>query len=302
MKNFKTLFVLFLLGAAAFGYSCSSKTDSTTTTPQNPSLTVSPSTDQTAKPGDMIAFAIVGASNSTSNSGLTKIHASVATANGSNVGTAWDSTLAKKPTNLGVNYTFSVPAGATDGTVYTITFTLTDDKNNTATSTRNINVKIATTLSSYSAVMILVPSTDKMSKTFYSSSDNTLYSRTDADNSSSTQSKIDFAYYYGVSNHASITSPYGMPTVIQNLAGWSVKNNTMLGLTTLTSANFDAADNAAVVSANSSATMSTVTTLIAGDVLAFKTVAGKMGLIRVSDIKGTYNDGDYMKIDVKVQK
>src|SRR3569833_3104157 len=104
MKNFKKLLVLFLMGSLAVNYSCSTSNDNA----GNPTMTVQPG-DQNAKAGDKLTYAVNANSDATSKAGLTKLHIIVNSSNGATIGQAWDSTLSKKPTELGYTFNWTVP-------------------------------------------------------------------------------------------------------------------------------------------------------------------------------------------------
>jgi len=120
------------------------------------------------------------------------------------------------------------------------------------------------------------------------------------------QSNIDFVYFYGATNHATFSAPDD-PIVgggLGNLTlceGWTVKNPTRFLKTTLSTADFDAITNdAAIVAVASYANLSKANMLSVGDVVAFKTAAGKMGLIKVTQID-TGSIGT-ITFDVKIQQ
>ncbi len=147
---------------------------------------------------------------------------------------------------------------------------------------------------------------------FFSTSNGTVYTQAQAKTNASS---VDFLYYYGATNKATIAAPNDAPaaTIYDNattgLQTWSVKNATELRGTLLTADLFNAItadstltkmyDNFALGTAATSAT-----DLAEGDVIAFKTVGNKKGFVKVVSIveNGTTATGDYIKVDVKVQK
>lgn len=122
----------------------------------------------------------------------------------------------------------------------------------------------------------------------------------------SQQSAVDMFYYYGVTNKATLSAPIDadLTKVFTNatngLAKWSTKNATKFAKVTsitdfaaLTTAQFDAAV----------ATMGTeikANGLAAGNILAFETVGGKKGLIKIDQI--TEGSNGSIKITIKMKK
>lgn len=121
-------------------------------------------------------------------------------------------------------------------------------------------------------------------------------------------SAVDFMYYYGATNKATLGSPSN--TDVQsvfnatkypntNVAGWATKNTT--NFADVTVANFD---NITVTDFDAKiATVGTdkqSTQLAVGEVIAFKT-ATKSGLIKVEQISTTTSAG-YIKISIKMKK
>jgi hypothetical protein len=64
---------------------------------------------------------------------------------------------------------------------------------------------------------------------------------------------------------------------------------------------FDAVVSASDLDDVSSSTSETLTNLTVGDVLEFVDNYGKKGMIKVTAIEGTWNNGDYIELDIKVQ-
>jgi len=132
------------------------------------------------------------------------------------------------------------------------------------------------------------------------------------DDAKANSTLIDFLYYYGATNHATIASPDDATaaTVFNNvnngLATWSTKNSTRFKSTTLTAANFDAiANDLEIVTNATGASDSYENGLEVGEVIAFvtapaKATGSKKGLIKVVSI--TAGATETMEITVKVQQ
>jgi hypothetical protein len=123
---------------------------------------------------------------------------------------------------------------------------------------------------------------------------------------------IDFLYYYGANNLASLAAPddADAATVFNSpnngLATWSIRNSTRFKTTSLSTGDFDAVANDLVIVANATgASNSDENQLAVGNVIAFKTDAdktggSKMGLIKIVSI--TTGATGSMQIAVKVQQ
>jgi hypothetical protein len=125
--------------------------------------------------------------------------------------------------------------------------------------------------------------------------------------------KIDFLYYYGANNLATLAAPddadaANVFTGTSGVATWSTLNSTKFKVTTLTAAEFDAIANDLLIVSNvnpTEVTASTVHPLEVGDVVAFITDAdkaggSKKGLAKVAAI--ATGAGGTMDIVVKVQE
>lgn len=118
---------------------------------------------------------------------------------------------------------------------------------------------------------------------------------------------IDFVYYYGATNLATLASPND-PTieeVLPQIEQFTVRNNTAVRRTDLSSSDFDAigdTDGIQITNAFDAGSLPTeetrVNELTEGEVFAFQTSDERQGLVRVSDIEGT--DAGSITIDVKV--
>lgn len=138
---------------------------------------------------------------------------------------------------------------------------------------------------------------------FYSSTENIVYTRGQLTTSPSNQAKIDFLFFKGTANANTIASPDDADANTINdlqLVNWTNKNQTRFNTTTITAAQFDAiGDTYQFPIFNMSTQTTKVNNLAEGQVVLFKTEAGKLGLIKVVDL---YSRGDLVKVDVIVQK
>ena len=120
------------------------------------------------------------------------------------------------------------------------------------------------------------------------------------------QASIDFLYWWGASTSATIGAPDDdkailVYTGVNGLPNWTTKNATRFKTTLVTATEFDAIDDGQVLADKASgADQTRVGTLAVDNVLAFITVTGKHGLIKVTNITtGTAGD---ITIDVKVEQ
>lgn len=134
----------------------------------------------------------------------------------------------------------------------------------------------------------------------FASFDGTVYTLTDAKTNAG---KIDWLYYNGATNHATIASPKdsSAAVVYNSLKTWSVRNNTLFKKVTNPIVWNDITNDAIIVAQTASGVLNTkITTLQVNDILSFITVTGKKGLLKVESIAGT-TDGT-ITISVKVQQ
>ncbi len=152
---------------------------------------------------------------------------------------------------------------------------------------------------SYSTILLAAPLGDKSGQNFFSVATGTKYSPSEVTGTTAAISPtIDFGYYYGVNNMASIASPAGFEstTFLAQVDGWNTKNTTVIKATTLGSTEFNEvttwADIDEVFDAGTDEE-GIIIQLAAGDVIAFETVNGVRGLILVNAIIDGNNDQDF---------
>ncbi len=196
-------------------------------------------------------------------------------------------------------------AGAVRNVVGTekYTLTLTDDNGEVETKSFTITVKApVSSINKYTATLLGGQNNANVGS-YYASSTNTVYTQSTAPANSAA---IDFIYYYGSTNKATLVAPSdasvnggsGNLTLATIL---NTKNNTLFANSGLTAAQFDAItseDQITSITPNSPITLSN--NLAVGNVILFKTTAGKLGLVKVSAL--AVNADGQITIDVKVQK
>lgn len=201
-----------------------------------------------------------------------------------------DTTYDINETVFNADFTFNAQAA---GKVEAILFTLTDKNDKVASKSLNITYEaLGTTVTKNAGVEMGSFNDDKGS--FYSTANKTVYSIA---NAASNQGSIDFLFYLGASNGSAIASPADVDAnTVFDLASWTTKNATMFVMTTITAAEFDAIGDTYVFP-ELTADLSGITSLTNGNVIMFKTVNNKMGLVKINTINGR---GDYINIDVIV--
>jgi hypothetical protein len=169
----------------------------------------------------------------------------------------------------------------------------------------------ASPVKSYSATLLAAPTADLSSKTFLSLANGEAYAGSDGIEYAAFW---DLGYYNSGTENASLASTAAYEEAFTNNAGNTVYdvdvltgtptdelNNCYFSTSTLTAAEFEAISTSGELNSISKSTVEEINDLEAGDVVEFVDHYGKKGLIHVVEVKGTYNQGDYIKIDIKVQ-
>jgi hypothetical protein len=183
---------------------------------------------------------------------------------------------------------------------------VTDKKTNVTSEIFTLNPYIS--INTYSATL-LGSLYNNTTGSFYSTSNGLVYNvNTAATNSS----LIDLIYYYSGGNFATIgaADDSNINTAYPSTVNWSTKNKTRFTTTSITENEFDAIKNDATIDAISSISDSKVIGLAVGNVIAFKTEAGKKGLVKITKLTQGLNNitqqQDFqfgtIEIVVKVQK
>jgi len=222
--------------------------------------------------------------------------------------------------NAGETITDSFNAGNFDfpvteanvGSDITVQIDVVDDNNLTSSATLTVTV-VSAPANSFSAFMLAAPLGDLSATSFFSTNTGDTYSPETVNASADPLSNdIDFGYYYGSTNNATIASPAGFESSIfdSQVSAWGTKNSTTLLATTLTSANFLESNTWGAIEtafATGSDGSEFRTNLAEGDVIAFETSStktnspSKKGLILIKAINGTFNENDNIEIEVVVQ-
>ncbi len=287
MKKLNYLLAFVLITSVSIITSCSKDS---TNTDVLPTISFTGGTGYTSADATLAAGADikVGISAFSNSSTKTKLNHFKVVRTFNNVPfTALDSTLtATDAFNITLS-SYAYPEAGTERW----TFTITDKDGQSAEIAFNITTTAASgPISSYTSTILGSYANPTLGSSF-ASADGTVYLLADAKTNSA---KIDWMYYYGATNFATLASP-GDATVTQVFAGsngpasWSVRNDTKFAKVSLpTGTTWDAITNdAAIIALASGISDTKETALTVGQILAFKTAAGKMGLIRIDAISGT---------------
>lgn len=255
------------------------------------------SSDVTLQAGDAMKVGISAFSNTSSKTKL-KTFKVVRTFN-NNAFTALDSTL---NTTDAFNITlesFAYPAAG----VEKWTFTITDKDGAFAEISFNVTTTAGGPIKSYSQ-KILGSYDNSAYGSSFASADGTVFSLADA---KANAAKIDWMYYYGATAFATLAAPSDATASsvfsgTNGPANWSVRNATKLGKVSLpTGLTWDAiTTDAEIVMLASDVADTKATALTVSQIVAFKTVTDKLGLIKIEAITGA--GAGTLTYSVKVQE
>jgi len=220
-------------------------------------------------------------------------------------------TIQNNNTSINVYYQYVIPASAAQDQVITITFSATDKDGNTGNAQATFTVGSSSTgnpIISWNAT--LGGQENNSTGSFCVSSNGTVYK---VDEAVSNQAKVDFVYFYGATNQATLASPdnstfFGTGSGQISSYGvhnWSHKNTTRFYKTSLSASQFDGVTNdELIVQQAASANANFVNQLTVGTVIAFVTGsnsnnANKMGLIKVQSL--TTGSSGTITLSVKIQ-
>ncbi len=208
--------------------------------------------------------------------------------------------------SIGVVFAANAQAGATA----TLTFTSGSVNRQLITKVEVAPVNTAT----YETVLLMAPTGDRGSKSFFSAIDGKTYSVNEVNSTANASANIDFGYYYGDTNNASLASPSTYPAKVYDLGptanNWGTRNGTMfLPVNNLTSEQFDdiADDGGArlaqeyeVASASGATPTAEITKLAVGQLYSFKVARGQYGVLRIDEIKPGLESNKSISLTVKV--
>lgn len=201
-----------------------------------------------------------------------------------------DTTYTINESMFNADFTFNAQAA---GITETITFTLTDKADKTASISANITSEAAGVAVTKNTDVLMGSHNDD-NGSFYSTVNKLVYNIADA---SANQADIDFLFYLGATNGSTIASPADEDAnTVYAITDWTTKNATLFTDTELTAEAFDAIG-AEYVFPEFTGDLTDINNLEAGSVIMFKTVGDKLGLIKVNQINGR---GDFINLDIIV--
>ena len=200
----------------------------------------------------------------------------------------------KNLTKVELDYTYYIPTTVGANTEITIDFEVTDDKSEAVES---VSFTVVDAVTRYTTV--LLGSQASNTGSFYSTTTNQVIGYNDIE---ANKAIIDFVYYFGNSNKATIAAPADDDSqiVFSNLdASYNLtKFNVAPGIDAATFASMATVDALSALTFD----VTKATELAADEIIAFETVAGKKGLFMVKTIDGqTYGESSEITIDVVVE-
>jgi hypothetical protein len=209
-------------------------------------------------------------------------------------------------TDIADNYSDLLTTSQATAGIYAYTFIATDKDGLEDSKTITVTVTnpvVVPTIDTYTDKILGADNNATLGSSF-ASVDGSVYILADAKTNSS---KVDFVYFYGATNLATLAAPSdvdGAQVVFSSITTWTTINATALESTSLTAAEFDLIDSESQITAPAG-TATKVNNLAVGNVLAFKTAAtsanpSKKGLIKVTAL--TTEKTGSITITVKVQK
>ncbi len=263
--------------------------------------TISPGDNATLKSGEMARF-----SWNVSNGGsdLTRFTIDYVPPGGS-------STEIFRKTNLQDNNATEY-SGIFDTTLvktgeHNFTFRIEEENGNSSERSIAVQVEASNQVQTFQQTLLAAPQGNETSETFYASSDNSTYTKEEADNDGNIQAKIDFGYRYspasGDDDGAILVNTTNYPSSVYDLSDWTNKKNTQFATTSVSVNEFDniAGSDDAIVNASDPSSNS-VKNLNVDDVIAFETDGGKKGLLKVVSITPGFGSNGEIKFQVKIQK
>ncbi len=276
MKKISILIASALLASVAFMSSCTKDTTSNSPTIKFINKAGYITSDASVPQGSTISFGVDAKSGGSSNLSHFKITRTIAGVSTVLYETPLDSIAYIKEFD-----------GEVNNVVGTETWTCTiTDKDNLTASVSFVITTVANPISTYTQVILGSYANSTLGSSF-ASADGTVYKLAEAKTNAA---KIDWLYYWGVSNSATLAAPDDVlaatvfSSITNGLATWSVKNPTRFRAVTEGAVwdNILTSSDIATIAVNTTET--SISDIQVGNILAFKTAAGKLGLIKIDNI------------------
>lgn len=296
-KAIKTMLMLFVASTTLVLTSCGTDEDV-----KDVELTMIPAaTSGTHFGGDSVSITINAKGNSDNK--LKKLIITKAKT-GSPTTTILDQTLS----GTDYIYTLKQTFDNTDAGSITYTITLQGEKGTNQTKTYTANIKVAGLISDETQAVTLFGQTAAAeTQQFIALNSFTTYTKTQASDNSydALKNKIDLVFYYGTNNKFTLSSP--SDAVMQGLYSgfssfWTSADNKRItglykatGLINYTGVVASSSDREIQILAEGKTFSNTLTQLALNDLILFKTTEGKLGLLRVREVKGnTSADAEFI--------
>ncbi len=202
------------------------------------------------------------------------------------------------------SYTYNYSGSFTAAETYPVEliFSCTDKADQTYEKTFTVTKHTGTAANPISTWTATLGAQSATPGSFFASSTGNIYTM---GTSTANQAVIDFIYYYGSANFATICAPNdetvtGVSGDFTWTQAWTTKNATKFGTSAVTVAQFDAMTDDATISTIGTLTDTKLTNVQNGSLYAFTTAAGKKGLIKVTAL--TTGATGEISISVKVQQ
>ena len=297
MKKFSFLFAILIMASVPFFTSCG--TDEEVATPPTIMLNAGPgytATDVTVPVNTEFKVGVIATATSAKLTNL-KI-----TQSGSAI--ALKDTALFSLESFNEDFTFTTSAIAGD---LTLTFRISAADGEYA----EASFKITTTsapIDTYTAILLGGQLNPNLGS-FYSSEANEVMKWAVAN---ATPAKVDFGFYYGEVNKATISAPSDSDIVsvknFEGIANWNTRNATKMKLVTTAIDWSTITDESGLLANVTDLTETKITNLAVDKVVAFETAAtstnpAKKGMFKVLELKGsTIGTDREIKIEVKIQK
>jgi len=193
-----------------------------------------------------------------------------------------------------------------------LTVTMEDDQGRSGSGVLDLEIgEASTVLKSYTEILVYAPAADGTTETWFSANLGRTVTEDEVNASAEPSSiDIDFGYYYGETNQATIASPNAYNLAGIDISDWNTRNATEFKLTTITDEEYLSLTTSADLAAawdreDNISEGETIANLAVGDVVAFQLDTenkdGLYGVFKVMNIEPGTETNNYTEIEVLVQ-